>query len=178
MESNTIAGLMGGVQNSSNQKPEKNQDSLFADQLNQANSAASAQGGNSTIGVESDGENDGERSAFDYIKEHGFTAYLEKLRVEKMEELREKLLKAMGLSEEDLQNMPVKQRAAIEDRIAEEIKRRMAATAESNKDEKTPNDASGTITSMLSSRPGIGNGLALMQVLEQRQVAAGPMDEE
>ena len=141
----------------------KKGDGAFAEQLKRTTTK------DESSTSETDKEQSAAQSAIDYIKAHGFTAYLEKLRIEKAEELREKLLRAMGLTEEDLANMPMEARAAIEDRIAEEIKRRMAATVESDKDQTAPGDRPANLTSLAASRPGIGNGLALLQVLEQRQ---------
>jgi hypothetical protein len=67
-----------------------------------------------------------------YIKEHGVRAYAEEVHKQKIEELREKLLAAMGLSEEALAEMPSGQRAAIEKMIAEEIQKRLAAASMTN----------------------------------------------
>lgn len=71
----------------------------------------------------------------DFIREHGFAAYAEKVEEQKKEELRERILNRMGLSEEDLEDMPAEQRADIEDLIAQEIQRRMQANAELENDE-------------------------------------------
>lgn len=79
-----------------------------------------------------------ERTAFERefmrIKEIGFQKYNEELQAKKIEEMREELLRAMGLSEDDLAEMPAEQRSTIEQMIEDEIKRRLAAQALMNKD--------------------------------------------
>ncbi len=64
---------------------------------------------------------------FEFIREHGMRAYVEEVHKQKIEELREKLLQAMGLTEESLSELPADQRLAIEKMIAHEIEKRMAA---------------------------------------------------
>lgn len=66
----------------------------------------------------------------EFIRDKGFAAYAEEVEKRKMEELRERILERMGLSEEELAEMPAEQQAAIEDMIAQEIQRRMQANAE------------------------------------------------
>ena len=68
----------------------------------------------------------------DYIREHGMRAYAEEVHKQKIEELREKLLEAMGLSEEALDEMPADQRMAIEEMISQEIQKRLAADSLTN----------------------------------------------
>lgn len=67
-----------------------------------------------------------------FIRERGLRAYAEEIHKQKIEELREKLLEAMGLTEEDLANMPADQRMAIENAISREIQNRMAAKTITN----------------------------------------------
>ena len=69
-----------------------------------------------------------------YIKEHGMQAYAEEAHARKIEELREKILKLMGISEEDLSAMSANQRSAIEQVINNEIKKRLAAESLANSD--------------------------------------------
>ena len=59
--------------------------------------------------------------------EKGFVGYFQKLREERMEELRRDILEGMGLTEEDLAKMSPRQRAAVEEAIARQIQERMAA---------------------------------------------------
>ncbi|HEC14132.1 MAG TPA: hypothetical protein ENI72_00095 [Rhodospirillales bacterium] len=68
----------------------------------------------------------------DFIREHGVRAYAEEIQQRKKEELREKLLKKMGLTEEDLANMSSDQRMVIEEMIAREIRQRLAAESLDN----------------------------------------------
>ncbi|MBB4265609.1 hypothetical protein [Roseospira visakhapatnamensis] len=63
------------------------------------------------------------------IREKGFTTYAADLEKEKLEKLREELLRAMGLTEEDLAEMDPQARGAIEQRISDEIQKRLAAAS-------------------------------------------------
>jgi len=63
-----------------------------------------------------------------------------------MELLREKILGAMGLTEEDLESMPAEQRAQIEKMVEEEIKRRMEANRAVNGDKEDPASTPGAGT--------------------------------
>jgi len=68
----------------------------------------------------------------EFIREHGMRAYAEQMHIKKMEELREKILEAMGLTEEMLEEMPPEQRLTVEKLVAQEIKKRMAADSMTN----------------------------------------------
>lgn len=70
-----------------------------------------------------------EESLLDRILARGFSQFVADIEAQKLKELREKLLGAMGLTEADLEKMSPDQRQAIEDSIAEEIKRRLEAAA-------------------------------------------------
>lgn len=61
------------------------------------------------------------------IWKKGFLKYTEELREEKM---REKILKQRGLTEDDLAVMSPEQRAKVEQIIADEIQKRLAAESE------------------------------------------------
>ena len=69
------------------------------------------------------------------IKEKGLLNYLKELEEEKKAKLREEILTAMGITEEDLADMPAEERAAIEKIVEDEIKKRMAANQLMNQDE-------------------------------------------
>lgn len=69
----------------------------------------------------------------EFIKKNGFQAYLERNHERKLEEMREQILRQMGLDEESLAAMPAEQRALIEKMVAEEIQARLAAEAEFNR---------------------------------------------
>lgn len=75
----------------------------------------------------------------EYIREHGMAAFAEEMHKRKLEELREKILEAMGLTEETLAELPADQRQAIEDAIAEQIKQYLAANALSNEEADNKN---------------------------------------
>ena len=113
------------------------------------------------------------------IKDMGFSAYVEQMNKEKLEKMREEILKRMGLSEEDLSQMPNEQRATIEKMIAEEIQRRLAANSLANSD--TGNEslltrtteqstASGAPTSAAT---GLGDGWAMLRAQEYASRAKG-----
>ena len=63
------------------------------------------------------------------LKEEGFTGFFKRLEEEKLKELREEILREMGLTEEDLAKMEPERRAAVEKIIAQEICQRMMAEA-------------------------------------------------
>lgn len=69
-----------------------------------------------------------------FIREHGMQAFVEAEHARKIEEMREKLLEAMGLTEESLSEMSGEQRAAIEQTINNEIKRQLAAESMMNEE--------------------------------------------
>jgi hypothetical protein len=123
------------------------------------------------------------------IREHGFRHYAEEVHKQKMEELREKILEAMGMTEEELAEMPAAQRQAIEDVIAREIEARMAANSMMNSDDKASTVAS--IITQQSSQfaaqaiageagklPGGAKGLAVMAALEPHDELGEGMDEK
>lgn len=79
---------------------------------------------------------DAEKTPFQKIVEKGFSKFMEEMEAEKLKELREKILGAMGLTEEMLSNMSPEQRAIVEKSVAEEIRRRLTAAAEISAQEK------------------------------------------
>jgi len=87
--------------------------------------------------------------AVDYIHEHGMRAFIEETHARKMEVLREKILEAMGLTEEMLEQMPADQRQAVENIIAMEVQKRMAAESVTNGNSKQTDNAIGQM--------GVGN---------------------
>ncbi len=86
------------------------------------------------------------------IMEKGFSTYVKDMQQEKLEEeIREKILAALGLSEEDLANLPGNQRAAIEQTIQETIAQEIQArTEEHNKDKGNKNGVSVPLIAGLS----------------------------
>jgi hypothetical protein len=61
------------------------------------------------------------------IQDKGFRSYTDETQAKKMEELREKILEAMGFNEDDLDNMPSSQREQIEKMVALEIQKQLSA---------------------------------------------------
>lgn len=113
------------------------------------------------------------KSDLDIVREKGFTAYVKEVEERKREELREKILNRMGLSEEDLDKMPAEQRAAIEDLIAQEIQRRMQANAELENDKPGMlGDAAG-LARDIADTTGTGSaGSVLLAAMEARDALA------
>lgn len=79
------------------------------------------------------------KEAVAFIREHGMSAYVEKVHVEKIAEMREKILARMGLSEEALSEMPAGQRSVIEQMISNEIQKQLEANSLMNKDNANDN---------------------------------------
>lgn len=89
-----------------------------------------------------------------YIREHGMQAYAEEVRRQKIEEMREKILTSMGLSEEALSEMPASQRSLIEQMISDEIEKRLEANSLMN---NNPANDNGTyLKSMMMANRGSG----------------------
>lgn len=106
------------------------------------------------------------RQTFKDILDVGFRTYTDNIRAEKLEELREKILEAMGLSEEDLENMPASQRDQIERMVALEIQKRLTAedALTDNAEEKT--ETAGISEQILSTPNGLGAAYVLMESLD------------
>jgi hypothetical protein len=114
-----------------------------------------------------------EQSDLDFIREHGFDAYAEKVEEQKKEELRERILSRMGLSEEDLEDMPAEQRADIEKLIAEEIQRRMQANAALENDKPGVLGDAPDLARDIADTTGTGSaGSVLLAAMEARDVLA------
>lgn len=97
-------------------------------------------------GAAGNDEESAEKTLIDQILDGGFTKFVAELEAKKKADLREKILKAMGLTQQDLENMPPAQRKLIEQSIENEIKHRMEAAAALRKDKDDP-----------TSMPGAGN---------------------
>lgn len=106
------------------------------------------------------------RQTFKDILDVGFRAYTDNIRAEKLEELREKILEAMGLSEEDLENMPASQRDQIERMVALEVQKRLTAedALTDNAEEKA--EPTGVSEQILSTPNGLGAAYVLMESLD------------
>ena len=111
----------------------------------------------------------------DYIREYGMRAYAEEVHKQKLEELREKILEAMGLTEEALSEMPADQRLAIEKMISQEIQKRIATDSIVNggpESEGQPTHRAGvggidpeniTAAQLMAGDPGSAIGLAISE---------------
>ncbi|WP_085583912.1 hypothetical protein [Thalassospira mesophila] len=76
-----------------------------------------------------------------YIREHGFTAYVKEIEEQKIKEMREKILQSMGLDAEKLAAMPADQRAAIETAITERIAQQLNGGSIANQSDDDDNKA-------------------------------------
>jgi len=113
------------------------------------------------------------KSDLDIVREKGFTAYAKEVEERKREELREKILNRMGLTEEDLKKMPAEQRAAIEDLIAQEIQRRMQASAELENDKPGLLGDTPDLARDIADTAGTGSaGTVLLAAMEARDAPA------
>jgi len=79
----------------------------------------------------------------EFIRENGMRAYAEKMHQKKIDEMREKLLKLMGLTEEKLSEMSPDTRMAIEKMITQEIQDALAADSLTNGDSTPYGQADG-----------------------------------
>lgn len=111
-------------------------------------------------------KSDFRRTLYD-IRDKGFGAYADEIHAKKMEELREKILASMGLTEGDLENMTPEQRNQIEKMIALEIQQRLAAegTLDDDKNSKA-SPADGLADEVRAAPNGLGAGVLLMQELD------------
>lgn len=119
-----------------------------------------------------DEEESSEKTTLDEIREKGFQAYVDEIKERKKEELREKILRSMGLSEEQLAEMAPEQRKQIEDVIAEEIRRRMATQAAMNEGETVPKPGQASRPGFADDiQNGMGSGLTLIKAMEEADMA-------
>ena len=101
--------------------------------------ASAGPGASKTDGNTEDGEgNAKEKSLLERILEHGFSQFVADLEKEKLAKMREEILGAMGLTEEDLAKLPPDQRKLIEEMIASEIRRRLEAASAMNRGDRAP----------------------------------------
>lgn len=106
------------------------------------------------------------RQTFKDILDVGFRAYTDNIRAEKLEELREKILEAMGLSEEDLENMPASQRDLIERMVAQEMQKRLTAEDALTDKSDEQKSAEGISEQVLATPNGMGAAYVLMETLD------------
>lgn len=115
------------------------------------------------------------RRTLDEINNVGFGAYTDEIQARKMEELREKILASMGLTEGDLENMSPEQQGQIEKMIAMEIQARLAAEDALDEDSASPVDDATAVANQLRAAP---NGLGTMLLALQEIDAAHDPDEQ
>lgn len=124
----------------------------------------------------------------------GFRAYVEDMQKEKIEAMREQILARMGLTEEDLDGMPSAQRQAIEDMISAEIRQRLSAENELDRDPASGGLSVADLPSALQGEAGTGgpsatttglsaavtgNGLLLMlQETEAAEAGRTPLEDD
>lgn len=110
------------------------------------------------------------RRTLEEIKDKGFGAYADEIHERKMEELREKILASMGLSESDLEHMSPEQRNQLEKMVALEIQKRLAAEDALDANADTSQAAAGNLADQVRAAPnGLGTGVLLMQELDQAE---------
>ncbi|MBO6518979.1 MAG: hypothetical protein JJ900_13160 [Rhodospirillales bacterium] len=101
------------------------------------------------------------------VREKGFSAYAAEINEKKLEELRQKILASMGLSESDLDNMNPEQREQIEKMIALEIQQRLSAEDALEGTAKGANASADDLADQVRAAPnGLGTGVLLMQELD------------
>ncbi len=112
----------------------------------------------------------------DFVRQRGIRAYSEEVHRRKRQEMREKIMLAMGLSEETLAEMTPDQRQIIEDMIAQEILQRMAAESMTNGGSENEKDGHGPAAvgdinpgNLLAARVLIGDSGALIGLLANRE---------
>lgn len=118
-------------------------------------------------------ESDGSASRnedVEFVREHGILAFVEQNHERKLEELRDEILRNMGLTEQALAGLSGEQRGLIEKMITQEIQERLAAEAAMNGGVETEMSAS-PLTGA-SDRPAL-DLLALQDVTEASNIMAG-----
>lgn len=120
-------------------------------------------------------------AAVQRIKEIGFSKWAEELRAKKIEEMREEILAAMGLTEDQLADMSPEARAEIEKTIQETINERLAAGSLDTDRPKggmplssPAQTASAAVSGFVTNGapgPGINMGPATLSVLIEAQEA-------
>ncbi len=118
------------------------------------------------------------RQTLDEIRDKGFGAYAEEINEKKLEELRRKILAAMGLSEDDLEKMSPEQRGQIEKMIAVEIQQRLSAEDALDGGKQGINASADGLAEQIRSAPnGLGAGVLLMQQVDAEPIQKTEKDE-
>ncbi|MBT3305556.1 MAG: hypothetical protein HN377_03640 [Alphaproteobacteria bacterium] len=118
------------------------------------------------------------------IRDKGFGAYAEEVRAEKLAEMREEILAAMGLDEESLAKLSPEQRDVIERAVSQQIQKRLAAERALEVDDPlraAAVDGAAAVNDQSAVGPNYGAGLVLLQVIEaadQADAISGKSDKE
>lgn len=104
------------------------------------------------------------------FKEKGFIRYIYEERVAR---IREQLLDDMGISEEELAAMPLERRQKIEELIAQEIQRRLAAESalDNNKDNNRLKLSLPNSPQSMALQGGLNNSLPGMETVMEKHMA-------
>jgi len=119
-----------------------------------------------------------EKALIDEVRDKGFRQYVDDLEEKKKEDLRKKILAAMGLTEADLAKMPSEQRAEIEKMIKAEILKRMTAETELKRLEKGLHSDQMGIAQIDNAGVGLGPLLALQEADLQAEGKTPDQDED
>jgi len=143
--------------------------SMFPGQTQATPGAAASANAGGKAGASKD---DDEPTLLEQIREKGFMAYVEEIHEKKMEELRARILEGMGLSEEELAELPAEQRNAIEDMIARKMRQYMSTESAMNGGNGPLRGLDGDLPGMAPSdsadaEPEAGNGLVTGMVILQ-----------
>ncbi len=113
------------------------------------------------------------------IHDKGFRAFVEDIEKRKLEEMREKILQKLGLTEEDLSAMSPERRGEIEKLIAQEIQERMATThmvESGDKVDGLPGRRREMDVGMVLPSPGnLQIGAAILQAMEAAETDNAPV---
>lgn len=121
------------------------------------------------------------QSDVEKVKEKGFWAFVEDLKARKIEEIRARILDAMGLDEKSLANLPPEQQKLIDKLLTDEVSRRMTAGAAADQDPLSPELAAlANLTALRGQGPAGGpsaslaNGQAILQAISEADWATAP----
>lgn len=115
------------------------------------------------------------RRTLNEINDKGFSSYADKIQEKKLEELREKILASMGLSEQDLENMPPAQREQIEKMVALEMQERLASEDALDAGSGEDTASGSALMDQLRAAPnGLGAAVLLLQAIDQNRTPDEP----
>ncbi|WP_139835725.1 hypothetical protein [Thalassospira sp. MCCC 1A01428] len=148
---------------------------LIGTQNQNTNNSAKGIVASSSTGYSTKSDDTGHSAEVEYIREHGFTAYVKEIEEQKIKEMRDKILQSMGLDEEKLAAMPADQRAAIETAITERIQQQLNVGTIANQsdedDDKSGMKKQDQNLAQMSFDPKMYAVLTMMQEQDQRSAA-------